>query len=71
MADRIDELLGKTLLPFTFLVFIPEWLEPPTRIIVLQNDASLEKGPITKWKIDKLKESMKKKDSCDLDSILN
>ena len=30
MADRIDYLLGKTKSPLSFIVFIPEWLVPPT-----------------------------------------
>ena len=109
MADRIEVLLGKTKLPLTFVVFIPEWLDPPatglvkmldskfktetfiankgeheyisgsqymkldnnasvsyvavheTRAIVLQNSTGREKWSITEQKIDKLKESMKKK----------
>ena len=30
MSDRIDYLLRKTSKPLSFIVFIPEWLEPPT-----------------------------------------
>ena len=30
MADRIDYLLEKSSKPLSFIVFIPEWLSPPT-----------------------------------------
>ena len=30
MAERIDFLLGKSSKPLSFIVFIPEWLHPPT-----------------------------------------
>ena len=42
MADRIEELLGKTLLPLTFVVFIPEWLYPPAIGLVKMLDSKFK-----------------------------
>ena len=39
MAIRIDKLLEKTDLPLSFIVFIPEWLDPPTPGLVRMNNS--------------------------------
>ena len=43
MADRIDYLLENSKLPLSFVVFIPEWLDPPTPGLVKMNKSKFKK----------------------------
>jgi phosphorylated CTD-interacting factor 1 len=42
MADRIEILLASTELPLSFIVFIPEWLDPPTPGLVKMNKSAFK-----------------------------
>jgi phosphorylated CTD-interacting factor 1 len=42
MADRIEILLASTELPLSFIVFIPEWLDPPTPGLIKMNKSAFK-----------------------------
>lgn len=44
MADRIDYLLSNSELPLSFIVFIPEWLDPPTPGLVKMNKSKYKRN---------------------------
>jgi hypothetical protein len=43
MADRIEYLLSNSELPLSFIVFIPEWLDPPTPGLVKMNKSKYKR----------------------------